>query len=86
MWSSSSVPQFPPVAMSVGSYLELSESAGTCGDSLKGQKSRQVAPGLEEVATWLQVAARCLRMSFVTANLGLAMGFQNKPEAISIIK
>lgn len=82
MRSSSSVPQFPPVTMSADPFLELPEPAGTCvkdpghsGDSLKGLNSRQVAPGLEEVDTWLQVAVRDLWISFVTSDLGLAMEF-----------
>lgn len=45
------------------------------GDSLKGPISRRVAPGLEEVAPWLQVIVRDMWMSTVTSDLGLAMGF-----------
>lgn len=78
---SSSVPQFPPVTMSVDPFLELSEPAGTCvraldhyGDLPKGPNSRRVAPGLEEVSTWLQVAVGDLWMSIATPDLGFGHG------------
>jgi|UPI0000F4E6F1 hypothetical protein len=78
---SSSVPQFPPVTVSVDPFLELPEPAGICvraldhyGESLKGPNSRIVAPGLEEVTTWLQVAVGDLWMSITTSVLGFGHG------------